>query len=310
MKTIFFPGQTPHDGRFAATIGFFDGVHKGHRYLVEHLRKEACRRGLKSMVITFERHPRQVVQPQWVPELLTTLDEKIRLLSNLDIDVLTVLRFDEQMAALSAREFMEVVLKRQLNTDLLLTGYDNRFGHDRMDGFDAYQRYGHELGMEVICGEALSVGDDSVSSSRIRQLLRDGEVDEAHRCLGRPYVLGGQVVHGEQIGRKIGFPTANLQPDDYKLIPKDGVYAVLTDVEGYSGQKRGITNIGSRPTFNGTVRTLETNLLDEVGQIYDKRLNISFFQRLRDEQFFPSGSALAEQIRRDKEEAEYIFERL
>lgn len=275
---------------------------------MEHLREEACRRGLKSMVITFERHPRQVVQPQWVPELLTTVDEKMRLMSDMGIDVLTVLRFDEQMASLSACEFMDVVLKRQLNTTLLLTGYDNRFGRDRTDGFDAYQRYGHELGIEVICGEALSVGEYSVSSSRIRQLLRDGKMDEVRRCLGRPYLLGGRVVHGEQIGRTIGFPTANLQPDGYKLIPKDGVYAVLTDIEGYSDQKRGITNIGTRPTFDGTVRTLETNLLDEVGQIYDKRLQIRFLQRLRDEQLFPSGAALAEQIRRDREEAEYIFE--
>ena len=150
------------------------------------------------------------------------------------------------------------------------------------------------------------MGKQNVSSSRVRQLLKEGNVEEANYCLGRPYSLGGQVVHGEQIGRTIGFPTANLQPDDDKLIPMDGVYAVMVDIDDEI-RKQGIMNIGTRPTFNGTNRTLETNLLEPIGDIYGHRLNIHFIARLRSEQQFPSADALALQIQKDKEQAEQIL---
>ena len=306
MKTIFFPDEQFTEGAYAATVGFFDGVHQGHRAVMEHLKKEAARNQLSSMVITFERHPRQVVQKDWQPELLTTLEEKIRLIEKAGIDVLVVLRFDSEMAGLSAFDFMDKVLREALNVRLLLTGYDNRFGHDRKAGFDDYCRYGETLGIDVMAAEPVTVGTSNVSSSRIRQLLKEGEVEEARYCLGHPYTLGGVVVHGEQIGRKIGFPTANLRPDEGKLIPADGVYAVRAEVEGYQ-QLRGITNIGTRPTFDGTARTLETNLLDAVGNIYDRRMQVCFFSRLRGEKLFPSGEALAEQIRKDKEKVEQIL---
>lgn len=302
MKTIYFPDQTPVCGAFAATIGFFDGVHRGHRFLLQRLKAEAAKAGLQTMAITFERHPRQVVQPQWQPELLTTLDEKRALIEQAGIDTLVVLRFDREMAALGAGRFMDEVLMRQLGVRLLLTGYDNRFGHDRTEGFADYVRYGSRMGMEVVGGEPFVVGDETVSSSRIRRLLSEGSVDEAGCCLGYPYILGGTVVHGEQIGRTIGYPTANLQPDASKLIPKDGVYAVLAQVEGYDMPLRGITNIGTRPTFDGRTRTLETNLLEEkVGSIYGRRLTLLFHQRLRDEQTFASADDLARQIAKDIE---------
>ena len=263
---------------YAATIGFFDGVHQGHRFLMERLK-----------------------QGGWKPELLTQLHEKLKLLKATGIDTVVVLRFNRQMAALSAREFMELMYDR-LGVRLLLTGYDNRFGHDRSEGFEDYQRYGQALGIEVLCGDALTIGQQNVSSSCVRQLLKEGKVEEAARCLGRPYSIGGQVVHGEQIGRTIGFPTANLQPDDDALIPQDGVYAVMVDLDNGS-RHQGIMNIGTRPTFNGTGRTLETNLLEPVGDLYDQQLNIHFIARLRDEQQFPSAEALAAQIMKDKEQA-------
>ena len=305
MKTLFFPDQTLNDGTFAATIGFFDGVHLGHQFLMKRLSEEARKRGMLSMVITFERHPRQVVQGDWKPELLTDLHEKLRLLKATGIDTVVVLRFNRQMAGLTAGAFMQLMHDR-LGVRMLLTGYDNRFGHDRTEGFEDYQRYGQEMGIEVVCGDALSVGQQNVSSSLVRRLLKEGNVEEASSCLGRPYCIGGQVVHGEQIGRTIGFPTANLEPDDDKLVPMDGVYAVMVDLD--NGRRLpGIMNIGSRPTFNGNHRTLETNLLETVGNLYGQRLNIHFIGRLRSEQQFPSAEALAEQIEKDKQQATDIL---
>lgn len=306
MKTIYFPDESICDGGYVATVGFFDGVHRGHQYLLEGLQREAWQQELASMVITFERQPRLVVQQGWQPELLTTLDEKIGLIGQAGIDVLVVLRFNQQMAALSAYDFMDHVLHRSLGVKCLITGYDNRFGRDRAENFDDYCRYGQQLGMKVMASEAFAVGPSNVSSSRIRQLLKAGNVSEARQCLGRPYTLSGRVVYGEQIGRKIGFPTANLQPDDDKLVPRKGVYAVMVSVEG-GLPKRGIMNIGTRPTFNGTQQTLETNIFDEVGDIYGKSLRIAFVSRLRDERPFASEDALAEQIRKDKTEAEHIL---
>lgn len=305
MKTIFFPDQTLHDGLYVATIGFFDGVHQGHRFLMERLKGEAAKCGMRSMVITFERHPRQVVQGEWKPELLTELLEKLRLLKATGIDTVVVLRFNRQMAALSAREFMQLMRDR-LGVRMLLTGYDNRFGHDRSEGFEDYQCYGRELGIEVLGGDALAVGQQNVSSSRIRSLLKEGKVEEATLCLGRPYSICGQVVHGEQIGRTIGFPTANLQPDDDLLIPMDGVYAVMVDIGGETN-KHGIMNIGTRPTFDGRNRTLEVNIIDEMGNFYDQVITVHFIARLRSERQFPSAEALALQIQKDKEQAEQIL---
>jgi riboflavin kinase/FMN adenylyltransferase len=303
MKIVFYPDECYSDSLCAATIGVFDGLHLGHRHLLDRLKSEAAKQRLKSMVVTFERPPRQVVHPDWRPELLTTLDEKIRLMDKTGIDVLVILRFNQYMAGLSAHDFMKRVLFGQLNVRLLLTGYDNRFGHDRTEGFDDYRRYGEAIGIEVVCGDPLTVGTSNASSSRIRHLLKEGLVEEARQCLGRPYALSGLVVHGEQIGRKIGFPTANMMPADDKIIPADGVYAVMVRTEGHA-LKRGITNIGTRPTFNGRNRTLETNIFDETGNFYERSMTICFISRLRDERPFPSGEALADQIRKDKKEAE------
>ncbi|MDE6689007.1 MAG: bifunctional riboflavin kinase/FAD synthetase [Prevotella sp.] len=304
MKILYYPDESCCMGNYAATVGVFDGVHLGHRYLLARLKDEAGKQGLQSMVITFERLPRQTVQLGWQPELITTLSEKLRLLSEIGIDTTVVLRFDRQMAALSARDFMGNVLYRQLGVRLLLTGYDNRFGHDRTEGGEAYRLYGSEIGIRVLCGDPLTVGTAYASSSRIRQLLKDGRVEEARQCLGRSYVLHGRVVHGEQIGRKIGFPTANIEPDDNcKIIPKDGVYVVTAQM-GDLPMMRGVMNIGIRPTFNGDRRTIEVNIFDEMGDFYGKDISIQFIGRLRDEQQFPSAEALAEQIGKDKTEAE------
>lgn len=196
---------------YAATIGFFDGVHQGHRFLIDRLCRIARERGMRSMVITFARHPRQVLQTDWQPQLLSTIDEKRELLRQTGIDRVEVLQFDVAMSELSAHDFMQQVLKERLGVELLLTGYDNRFGHNRAEGFDDYVNYGRELGIEVMAGEPLAVKDTNVSSSRIRKLLQEGDVADAALCLGYPYPLSGCVVHGEQIGRQLGFPWPTLR---------------------------------------------------------------------------------------------------
>ena len=263
------------------------------------------------MVITFDRHPRQVVQPNWHPLLLSTLEEKEQLLAQTGIDMLVVLPFDEQMAALSAFAFMHQVLKAQLGVDLLLTGYDNHFGHREngiAEGFDDYVRYGQELGIEV---ESLPPAPSKgrgrkISSSYIRQLLGEGNVREASQCLGRYYELQGVVEHDEQQGRKMGFPTANLalQRTDC-VVPRHGLYAVQVKTGGRVW--KGMTNIGMRPTFNGHRQTIETHVLDFSGDLYGQPFHIAFVERLRDEQRFDSPDELARQMAIDAERCRRVM---
>ena len=284
-----------------ATIGFFDGVHIGHCHLINMLKKVARERGVESCVITFDRHPRQVVQPEWCPEMLTSLEEKTQLLKATGIDRCEVLHFDREMANQSAHDFMQHTLKEKLGVSILVTGYDNRFGHNRSEGFEDYVRYGKEIGIEVIKGEDLTDGSNNVSSSSIRRMLKEGRIEDATRCLGREYQLTGTVVGGEHIGRTIGFPTANIRPDDSsKLIPANGVYAV--DVWSQAGdinRERAMLNIGTRPTFNGTATTIEVHIPHFAGNLYGSTLSIAFLRKIREERKFDSPEALVEQFNKD-----------
>ena len=315
MRVIPLTEETRLTGSYAATIGFFDGVHLGHRYVLQQLCRQAQERCLPSMAITFDRHPRQVVDTLWHPLLLTTLDEKIELLRQTDIDLLVVLPFDEQMARLSARDFMQLVLKERLGVSMLLTGYDNRFGHRTagcQEGFDDYVRYGRETGIDVVCGEGLPSSDTKyyISSSLIRRLLGEGRVDDAARFLGRLYSLSGTVVHGFQKGRTMGFPTANISANGSRLVPADGVYAVKVSLPPsafHLPPLTGLTNIGMRPTFDGHQRTIETHILDFEGDLYGQDISIGFVARLRDEQHFESPEELARQMARDAEMAKRVL---
>lgn len=284
-----------------ATIGFFDGVHIGHCHLINMLKKVARERGVEACVITFDRHPRQVVQPEWCPEMLTSLEEKTQLLKATGIDRCEVLHFDREMANQSAHDFMLHTLKEKLGVSILVTGYDNRFGHNRSEGFEDYVRYGKEIGIEVIKGEELTDGSNNVSSSSIRRMLKEGRIEDATRCLGREYQLTGTVVGGEHIGRTIGFPTANIRPDDSsKLIPANGVYAV--DVWSQAGdinRERAMLNIGTRPTFNGTATTIEVHIPHFAGNLYGSTLSIAFLRKIREERKFDSPEALVEQLNKD-----------
>lgn len=293
-----------------ATIGFFDGVHRGHQYLIRRLVAEAHSQQLEATIITFDRHPRQVLQADYQPKLLNTLNEKCALLAETGIDNLVVLPFNEQLARLSAREFMQTVLVNKLNVRQLIMGYDNRFGHNRNESFEDYVAYGDKIGISVIRSDAYSVGAGqiSVSSSVVRSLLEAGEVSMAARCLSYPYSISGKVVHGKNIGTDMGFPTANISiSDNFKLIPSSGVYAVEVLLQGDTAVRRGMMNIGCRPTFDGSTVSLEVHIFDYDGDLYDKQISVRFIARLRDEKKFHNAGELINQLKRDAEKAKNIF---
>ncbi len=293
-----------------ATIGFFDGVHRGHQFLVRRLVEMARNEGMESTVITFDEHPRRVLQSDYQPELLSTLSSKLLLLSKTEVDNAVVLHFDKTMAALSAREFMAQVLRDKLNVRKLFIGYDHRFGHNREETFEDYVRYGKELGIEVIRNEAFRIDGISISSSVIRSLLREGEMEMANRCLGYPYTILGKVVSGYHEGRRLGFPTANLDISHFgQLIPAPGVYAVRVRMENTVEMKRGMMNIGMRPTFAGTQMTLEAHIFNFEGDIYGQLLLVSFVKRIRSERKFGSPEELAEQLGEDEQSVLALFEK-
>lgn len=292
-----------------ATIGFFDGVHRGHRFLIDRVIEEAQRSGMSSAVITFDRHPREVLQTDYQPDLLSTLDEKLLLLSKTHVDNTVVLHFDASLAALTAHNFMRDVLQGQLKVRKLIIGYDNRFGHNRSEGIDDYVRYGKELGIEVIRADAFLPDDVRVSSSVIRICLREGRVEEANRLLGYDYTIESSIVSGYQNGRKMGFPTANFDVTRcQQLLPASGVYAVLVRLKDSVGWKRGMMNIGHRPTFNGTTTSMEVNLFNFSGDLYGQELLVSFISKIRDERKFDSIDALAEQLQHDKVQINKLFD--
>ena len=310
MKTITLSADVKVEAPCVATIGCFDGVHRGHQKVIRMVTDEARRRGLVPVVITFDRLPRQLFDPSFRPQLLSTLQEKAAYLEALGVELLVVVPFTQAFAALSAEMFMREVLYRQLSVQVLLTGYDNRFGHDRSEGFDDYVRYGRALGMDVLQADAERVdGSTAVSSTIIRRLLsEEGRVELMPEWLTRPYELSGHIVPGEHIGHELGFPTANLAPENCeKLIPANGVYAVWATLDGTEDRMPAMMNIGMRPTFEGHRQTLEVHILKEVGDIYGRRLTVAFVSRLRAERRFDDREALVAQLRLDRMEVERIL---
>ena len=286
---------------YVATIGMFDGVHRGHQFVLQHVVDEARQRGLQSMAITFDKTG---------PETLTPLVQKRILLMKTGIDRIEVLTFDDALKHMTAHQFMQQVLRDQYGVKVLLTGYDNRFGYNRLEGFDDYVRYGKELGIEVTSlPPAPSKRKGScVSSSLIRELIADGNISEANELLGYPYTLLGSVEHGEHIGTKLGFPTANIVIEDQcQLVPATGAYAVKIRMENSVEWKHGMMNIGTRPTFDGQRQTMEVNVFRLKENLYGQQLQVAVVERLRGEQRFDSIEALKEQLQQDAIEAERIL---
>ena len=301
MKTTNLREGMRLDCCCVATLGCFDGVHRGHQLLIRKMLQKAKEMGLQSMVVTFDRQPRELFDSNYRPQLLSTSEEKQQLIEALGVDHLVVLPFTKELASLTAQAFMQQILCERLGVQVLVTGYDNRFGRNRAEGFEDYVRYGKALDMEVLRGEeAKFLGTDmAISSSAIRQLLLEGKVDRMQESLTRLYSITGRVVDGEHIGHEIGFPTANLAVDSpFKVVPAPGVYVVWAILG--SEKMPAMMNIGMRPTFDGTTQTLEVHILDKVGDVYGQMLTVEFVSRLRSEQRFDSREALVEQLKADR----------
>ncbi|MCI9607226.1 MAG: bifunctional riboflavin kinase/FAD synthetase [Muribaculaceae bacterium] len=285
-----------------AALGTFDGVHRGHAFLLGHLKRMAAQRGEKSAVITFRNHPLSVIRPERVPPALTSHRRKCRLLESMGVDTVISLDFDERLRSLTAAQFMSMIKQRYGITTLLL-GYDTRFGHDRPERFEDYKALGEQTGIEVISAPELDSEGEPVSSSRIRRAVSKGDINTANELLGHRLSLRGTVGKGKQLGRTIGFPTANIEPEcPGLLIPSPGVYAVRATLPDGSSSD-GMLNIGYRPTVDGSADpklTIELHVLGYEGNLYGCVLTIEFIARLRDERKFASIDELQKQLAIDR----------
>lgn len=279
-----------------ATIGFFDGVHLGHNYLLEQLKSESQQRNMQSVVVTFANHPRLFFDPNCGLKQLTLSDEKLSLLKQKGVDEVVMLQFDEQLSRLTSRQFMQLLVEKY-GVKVLLMGYDHRFGSDRSTSFDEYVEFAQQIGLEVKRCAGFSSSDVMVSSSKVRKALELWNISLANELLGYNYFIRGTVVDGKKIGRQLGFPTANLQVDSLKMLPSDGVYVVEVVAEGQT--HKGVLNVGLRPTLSTANRTVEVHIIDFVGNLYGKEIEVHFINFLRHEMKFSSLEELKEQIKKD-----------
>ncbi len=281
----------------AVTIGSFDGVHLGHQKILNDLKKIANDNKRRSVVISFDPHPKFFLNPQTGMRLLTTTDEKIALISSQKIDDIIIQRFDNHFAGLSAKNFIKKLVENIHMKDLLI-GYDHRFGKNRNGTFDLIKSMETTYGFRVHKIESLKIDGQEVSSSLIRKVLTNGDVNRAQTFLGRSYFITGKVVQGNRLGRKLGFPTANIKVENpYKLIPKQGVYLVQSILDNI--QVFGMMNIGYRPTIDGNRLIMEVHFFDFSGDLYGKDLRVYFLRRLRDELKFKDLNALQNQLEKD-----------
>lgn len=295
-------------GNAVVTTGTFDGVHLGHQQIIRQLKNAAGRIKGETVLLTFFPHPRMVLFPDRKQLLLNTPEEKAALLEKAGIDHLIVHPFTREFSMLSSSEFIENILVKKLGTKKLVIGHDHHFGRNREGSFEHLREFGPVYGFEVEEIPAQEVDDVNVSSTRIREALGNGDVETAATYLGYRYTINGTVVKGKQLGRTIGFPTANIRVDDaYKLVPADGVYAVF--VKRKSDTLPGMLNIGMRPTVNGTERTIEVNILGFDGDLYGENLILEFVKRIRDEQKFSGIDALKAQLEKDRSEASALLGR-
>lgn len=294
-------------GRTAVTIGTFDGVHSGHQVIINQLKNAAKKIGGESVLLTFFPHPRMVLYPDDNDlRLLNTINERIELLEKAGIDHLIIHPFSQEFSRLSSTEFVRDILVNQLNVATLVIGYDHHFGRNREGSFEDLQELAplYDFKVEEIVAQAIQ--QVNISSTKIRATLNKGEINEAYQFLGYNYFIQGTVVEGNQKGREIGFPTANIKIDEwYKLIPAKGVYAVKVIIE--DNYYIGMLNIGIRPTINGTSETIEVNIFNFNENIYNKTVRIEFYQRIRNEQKFEQFSDLKTQLEIDKEKTIQVF---
>jgi riboflavin kinase / FMN adenylyltransferase len=296
-------GLPPYVKATVITVGTFDGVHLGHRDVIERLVARARLLKIPSVLVTFEPHPLQIVNPSAAPLVLTSHDEKLEVLAETGIDYMAVVPFTSELSAFSAEEFVELVLRKRFRMNELLIGYDHGFGRQRAGNVDVLRILGDRDGFKVDVVAPVSTPDGhSVSSTSIRRALAGGDLDRARAALGRLYSVTGRVVPGAQRGRTIGFPTINLgPPPPRKLLPPEGVYAVRVQTAG--GPVGGMMNLGPRPTFGDAATSLEAHLFDTAGDFYGANVRVDFVSRLRETRKFASAEQLGAQLRLDERDA-------
>jgi riboflavin kinase / FMN adenylyltransferase len=296
-------GLPPYVSATVVTVGTFDGVHRGHRDVVERLVARSRQMKIPSVLVTFEPHPLEIVNPAAAPLLLTTHDEKQEVLAETGIDYLAVVPFTAKLAAYSAEDFVELILRRCFRLRELLIGYDHGFGRQRAGNVAVLRTLGERDGFKVDVVDPVSTPDGhSVSSTSIRRAVAGGDLDRAAEALGRLYSVSGRVIEGSQRGRKIGFPTLNLGPPPArKLLPPEGVYAVR--VQTSAGPVGGMMNLGPRPTFGDTATSLEAHLFDTTGDFYGAHVRVDFVARLRETRKFASAELLSKQLAQDERAA-------
>jgi riboflavin kinase/FMN adenylyltransferase len=288
------------------TVGSFDGVHLGHQAVLREIARRADVAGRASVLVTFEPHPLEVVNPQAAPPLLTTDPERREILAQLPLDYVVLLRFDRRLASFSPEEFVDRVLLDRCQMRELVIGHDHGFGRGRSGDVETLRRLGVLRGFDVDVVEVVDVADQHVSSSRIRRAVAGGDLATAARMLGRPYQVSGRVGEGERRGRLLGVPTINLADvPPQKLLPPDGVYAVRVEWRG--GLSEGMMNQGPRPTFQDGRRAIEAHLFDFDGNLYGEWVRIEWVERLRDVKRFASVEALQQQLERDRIRAREVF---
>jgi riboflavin kinase / FMN adenylyltransferase len=291
------------------TLGTFDGVHIGHKKILERITQNTENGKYESLVLTFFPHPRMVLQEKSEIKLLNTISEKTKLLEQTGIENLVIHPFNESFSRLTAEEFVHTILVDQFHIHKIIIGHDHRFGRNRTANIDDLIAFGEEYGFEVEQISAQEIQDVSVSSTKIRKALDEGNVALANDYLGYSYFLTGEVVKGKQLGRTIGFPTANINiEEDYKKIPKNGVYVVKTFIN--EKEVFGMMNIGFNPTVNGEKKTIEVNLFDFDADIYGHKIEVSLLEYLREEQKFGSVELLKEQLNQDQKTAMAFIARL
>ena len=307
MKIIHSISNFTSKEKTLVTIGTFDGVHFGHQQILKKLTREAKKAKKKSVLLTFFPHPRMVLQKNSSLELINTIEEKAELLKKVGLDYLIIHPFSKEFSRLTALDFVRNVLVNQLNTSKLIIGYDHHFGKNREGNIEQLTEYSNLFDFTVEEIPAQDIDSVSVSSTKIRKALVSGNLITANNYLGYNFMINGVVVNGKQLGGKIGFPTANIDiNEDYKLIPKTGVYVVKSTINNKI--VFGIMNIGNRPTVNGKHQTIEVHFLNFNQDLYNKNLTIELLYFLRDEEKFDSVKALIHQLKKDEETARNYIE--
>jgi riboflavin kinase/FMN adenylyltransferase len=306
MKVIRSLEKIPREFRDAfVTIGNFDGVHLGHIPILRKLIEEAHRENRKAVVITFDPHPKKVLRPDIRPfYLITSTEEKIKLLEDIGLDGLILIPFDLNFSKMTAESFVCDILWDKLHIRKIFVGHDYSFGKSKTGNKIFLAEFGKKLGFEVDIINAIKLDDETISSTRLRHLILEGDVRTAARLLGRPYNVSGIVVQGKKRGSILGIPTANIKPEK-ELIPAQGVYAVISHLE--KDRYKGVLNIGFNPTFSDTELSVEVYLLDFSGDIYGKEVDVLFIERIRDEVKFENSEQLVKQIWKDIDEARTIL---